>query len=88
MAMLEDTKSRIDPRVLPLLELSSVVALREIREGDKSVPKGSEGTIVSVHDGGTRYEVEFVKVHVVIAAARAELGLSSQFSSPAHTSFF
>ena len=60
------------PPFLP--ELSSVVAVREIHEGDKVVPPGAKGAIVFVHDGGAGYEVEFVEpVHVVISASRDEL---------------
>jgi len=68
------TVAHVPDSTAPLPELSSVVAVREIHEGDKIAPRGSKGAIVFVHEGGTGYEVEFVEpVHVVISASRDEL---------------
>jgi hypothetical protein len=60
--------------IAPLPELSSVVAASEIHDSGKTVPKGAEGAIVFVHDGGIGYEVEFIKpIHAVVSASRQEL---------------
>jgi hypothetical protein len=57
-----------------LAEHSRVKAVREIHEGDETVPAGATGTIVHVIKGGVGYDVEFtVPRHIVISAARDEL---------------
>ncbi len=59
---------------LPLPELSLVRAVREIREGDETVPAGATGTIVHVIKGGIGYDVEFTAPkHVVISAGPDEI---------------
>jgi hypothetical protein len=51
-----------------------VRAVREIHEGDETVPAGATGTIVHVIKGGVGYDVEFTAPkHVVISAGRDEL---------------
>ena len=72
--LIAGTASHALDSTAPLPELSSVVAVREIHEGDKTVPCGARGAIVFVHDGGVGYEVEFVEpVHLVVSASRDEL---------------
>ncbi len=57
-----------------LAEHSRVRAVREIHEGDETVPAGATGTIVHVIKGGVGYDVEFTAPkHVVISAGRDEL---------------
>jgi Domain of unknown function (DUF4926) len=60
------------PPLLP--EHSRVRALRDIRDGDESIPAGAVGTIVHVIKDGVGYDVEFTSPkHVVISATRSEL---------------
>lgn len=60
------------PPLLP--EHSRVRALRDIRDGDESIPAGATGTIVHVVKDGVGYDVEFTSPkHVVISATRSEL---------------
>lgn len=55
-------------------EFSLVRAVKEIREGDKSVPAGTIGTVVDVLLGGIGYQVEFTEPkHLVISATRFEI---------------
>jgi hypothetical protein len=74
----DGTKGNL-PRVRPaakmaLAEHSMVRAVREIHEGDETVPAGATGTIVHVIKGGVGYDVEFTAPkHVVISAGRDEL---------------
>jgi hypothetical protein len=57
-----------------LVEHSRVMAVREIHEGDETVPAGATGTVVHVIKGGGGYDVEFTAPkHVVISAGRDEL---------------
>jgi hypothetical protein len=60
------------PPLLP--EHSRVRALRDIRDGDESIPAGATGTIVHVIKDGVGYDVEFTSPkHVVISAACSEV---------------
>jgi hypothetical protein len=55
-------------------EHSLVRAAKEIRDGDKIVPRGSSGTIVHIIEGGVGFDVEFTSPeHVIISAHRSEL---------------
>lgn len=58
-------------------ELSSVIAIKEIHEGGRTVRPGARGVILFAHDAGVGYEVEFVEPeHLVISASPDELELA------------
>ena len=55
-------------------EHARVRAVKDIHEGDESVPAGATGTVVHVIKGGVGYDVEFTSPkHVIISASRSEL---------------
>jgi hypothetical protein len=66
------TAAASEPPALP--EHARVRAVKDIHEGDESVPAGATGTVLHVIKGGVGYDVEFTyPKHVIISALPSEL---------------
>lgn len=71
-ALRKMTAAASEPPALP--EHARVRAVKDIHEGDESVPAGATGTVVHVIKGGVGYDVEFTSPkHVIISALPSEL---------------
>ncbi len=53
-------------------ELTVVTLTKAVSYKSKTLPVGSRGTIVDIHDGGRAYEVEFDKPFFAVATVESD----------------